>query len=46
MTEANAKKLCVDEGAKLADVNTPEERGYVRDGFIKKIEENYQPHMV
>ena len=47
MKYEDAKKLCQNEGATLADVkNTPVERGYVRDGFIKKIEENYQPHMV
>ena len=35
MKYEDAKKLCQNEGATLADVkNTPVERGYVRDGFI------------
>ena len=36
-----AKILCENESAKLADVNTPQEKGHVRDGFIKKTEESY-----
>ena len=37
-----AKKLCEGQGAKLANVNTPQEQRHVRDGFIKKTGESYR----